>query len=86
MRWHSRYLIILVFFLLVITAMFFIYRNIGTPERIVYFGEQPSWFEKIECVFRGGALEITQGYGSLEQVVTEDSAEDLQSIYQCHFH
>ena len=78
MKSQAKYLILLIFILIVILAMFFIYSNINSPEKIVYFQEKPKLMEKVYCIVRGGALETLAGADFNE-------ASD-KNIYLCHFH
>ncbi len=78
MKSQAKYLILLIFILVVILAMFFIYSNINSPEKIVYYQEKPKILEKVYCIIRGGALEILED-GAI-------NSEDGLAVYLCHFH
>lgn len=89
MHWQKRYLLILFFFIAVITAMFFIYSNIKSPERIEYYDLEPSWIQKVSCIIRGGALEEVTGVEDIKQPVApqKNKITPQNSVgYMCHFH
>ncbi|NQT49670.1 hypothetical protein HQ571_03170 [Candidatus Kuenenbacteria bacterium] len=73
MRWQAKYLILIVFILMVVTGMFFIYSNVNSPERIVYLKGEPSLFDKLECIVKGGKME---NISELNEKVN----------FICHFH
>jgi hypothetical protein len=73
----SRFLIILVFFLLVILAMFFIFHNAMKTEAVVTFDHQPSWFEKTNCLMRGGLVE--------DVFIGEDLDDTGNIMSVCHY-
>ncbi|MBT5338536.1 hypothetical protein HOL46_04715 [Candidatus Falkowbacteria bacterium] len=89
MQWQKRYLLILFFFIAVITAMFFIYSNIKSPERIEYYELEPSWIQKVSCIMRGGALEEITDVEDIKLPVVPQKKEitSQKSVgYMCHFH
>lgn len=73
---------------MVIVAMFFIYSNISSPERVVYYKGNPSFFTKFGCIVKGGAIEKVdniKGYDALS-VIEQNNQESGQAAYVCHYH
>ena len=86
MKWQNRYLLLLIFVLIVIIGMFFIYSNIRSTERIEYLKGEPSWWLKIGCYTRGGSIELI-GDGLIEKDCLIAEKDCLGEIsYICHLH
>jgi hypothetical protein len=83
----ARYSIILIFVLIVIIAMFFIYSNIASGEKIEPFETTPSWFQKANCIVRGGAIEKEASYYSQNQIIDIDNPTEVDVAYNylCHY-
>ena len=73
----KRYFIILVFFLLVILAMFFIFHNAMKVESSTVFQGSPGWFAKSGCIVRGGMVE--------ELFSGEDLSDTQNVVHVCRF-
>ncbi len=86
MTGRAKYLIILIFFVVVFIALFFIYLAINSPAEIIYFSRQPSIFEKVKCIVGAGRLdvEVSGGENSMtcpKNNVNEDCSREV--IYSC---
>ncbi|HMB26210.1 MAG TPA: hypothetical protein VKP03_02220 [Patescibacteria group bacterium] len=78
MKWQARYLLLLIFIMLVLTAMFFIYSNVKTEERYLYYQGEPTKMQRLTCFLKGGVIERQSGLKEQEDLKTE--------FYFCHFH
>lgn len=91
MSFSARYLLLLIFILVVVAAMFFIYSNVNSTEMVVYFDQSPTWRQKANCIIRGGAVEIMEGFeysDKLAAITGKNVAEDaaFAKHYLCHYH
>ena len=88
MKSKIKYLVIIIFFVIVLTAMFFIYSSIDSIERIVYWKEKPGIFGRMSCTGRGGQLERLPKKNisfSEDDLVGQELNED-QYDYFCHYY
>ena len=86
----ARYLVILIFIIVVIGAMFFIYSTIDSEEEIVYFDGTPPWHEKALCYVRGGRVEVLSDISALEKdcLGSENQLQKdciSEEVFSCHF-
>lgn len=83
---RAKYLLILIFFAVVFSALFFIYLAINSPAEIIYFSKQPSILEKIKCIAGAGRLEVEYSGGGDGVTCPKDSVNEYCSeeiIFSC---
>ena len=88
MKGQARYFVILIFFLVVISAMFFIYSTVNSAEKIIYYKGEPTIFNKMNCILKGGKIEVMPSGGGapcLELLVDEKDECEEKNIYRCHY-
>jgi len=61
MTGRAKYLLILVFFLIVFVSLFFIYRAVNAPSRTILYADPPTYWEKIICILGAGKIEEELG-------------------------
>jgi len=91
MHRKSKYLIILVFILVVVSAMFFMYATINSPEKYVYYKGDPTYYEQAVCLIGGGKMEVTEDASGLpEECLNQLNINNMQcsfsESYLCHYH
>jgi len=86
---RAKYLLLIFFILMVLTAMFLIYSNINSEDKVVYFNQgEATWIEKVGCIIQGGAIESAPIDSlSVPDCVTKNKTDDCQSPmrYLCHY-
>lgn len=91
MQTKARYLLLLLFVVIVIGAMFVMYSTINSPEEIVYFDSKPSWWQKSLCVIKGGKVEVTVDTSGLPEECLDNQDSNIYNclpaeIFACHYH
>jgi|GEM_PF-1970728 len=87
---NAKYIVVLVFVVIVFTGLFFIYRAVVSPEEIIFYKEAPTSWERIKCILGGGQVETTSDVSDKSISCLDESAtsEDckVEVTYSCHYH